>query len=287
MTSLEDQLKRRTTVPTSHYDFEQLADIYNQTRVDYIVPMPMNAKRMMEYVYNYDVDLDVSVVALNGDRQEVGIGMVGLREDRVWLTRLGVLPLSRGLKMGQYLMESMLERAAEGGAKHAQLEVIVGNDPAHGLFVKLGFEDVRKLLIIRRPPGKIEQNDAYETADIRMMADGEVPFYLEQRDPYASWVEETPSLLNAGRLQGMIVTMPDGQTGWVIFQKLPFQLTHIVLSPASQYMMEVMLYHIHRAHPMHDTKVENMLPESVAWQAYQNIGYFEVFARTEMYLTLG
>lgn len=31
-------------IPTSQFTIEQLTAIYNQTRVDYLVPMPMNAK---------------------------------------------------------------------------------------------------------------------------------------------------------------------------------------------------------------------------------------------------
>jgi len=57
----------RSVVSASEYTFAALAQIYNQGRVDYIVPMPMNARRMEEYVRYYDVALDASVVMLNGD----------------------------------------------------------------------------------------------------------------------------------------------------------------------------------------------------------------------------
>ena len=50
-------------VPASQYTYQQLADVYNQTRIDYIVPMPMNAKRMQEYIDHYDLDLDNSIIA--------------------------------------------------------------------------------------------------------------------------------------------------------------------------------------------------------------------------------
>ena len=42
-------------IPVSRFTYEQLAAIYNQTRVDYMVPMPMNAARLAEYITTYDV----------------------------------------------------------------------------------------------------------------------------------------------------------------------------------------------------------------------------------------
>src|SRR2546423_6025746 len=90
-----------TGVAASAYNFDTLAEIYNQARVDYIVPMPMNGKRMAEYVHNYDVDLDMSLIACNTDGEPCGLIMAGLRRDRSWVTRLGVIPHKRRAHVGQ------------------------------------------------------------------------------------------------------------------------------------------------------------------------------------------
>jgi hypothetical protein len=45
-------------IPASQFTLDELTGIYNQTRVDYMVPMPMNAARLAEYISVYDVDLD-------------------------------------------------------------------------------------------------------------------------------------------------------------------------------------------------------------------------------------
>jgi ribosomal protein S18 acetylase RimI-like enzyme len=276
----------RVAIPASRYDNQGLADIYNESRVDYIVPMPMNARRMAEYVNHYDIDLDASVVALNEEGLEIGLGMLGMRGERGWITRLGVLPHRRGHKVGQYLMERMLESAAAAGAKRVQLEVIVGNDPARRLFEKLGFKETRELMIVRRPPGAPQANADFDAATVETIADEDIPLVLEEREPGASWVEETPSLLHAGGLRGHRVTLPSGETGWAIFQRTPFQLTHFVFSPGkSDEMNAALLYHVHKAYPMLDTKVENVPTDHATWTAYQRLGYIEVFRRTEMLLT--
>ena len=75
-------------LPASAFTYEELTAAYNHTRVDYIVPMPMNAARLREYVETYDIDMNASVVAVDGT-EILGLSMLGLRADRAWITRLG------------------------------------------------------------------------------------------------------------------------------------------------------------------------------------------------------
>lgn len=279
--------KQRYIVPAKEFSFEQLADVYNQARVDYIVPMPMNAKRMSEYVHNYDIALDGSYVSYNSQNLSTGIGMLGIRDQRGWITRLGVIPQRREKGIGQYLMESMLQYASDQGCTLVQLEVIVGNDPARHLFEKLGFEVTRDLMIIRRPPGIPETNVNYDAYEVRDIAHDQFAELLPQRQDKPSWVEESASLLNTGRLSGYHVTAPSGEKGWVLFQRSPFQLQHIVFSEADNTaLVRAMLYIVHSRNAMQDTKVENVPVSDPLWNAYKASGYVEVFRRTEMVLDL-
>lgn len=289
ITSRHDQdaapLPSHSAVPASRYTFDQLAEIYNQARVDYIVPMPMNGRRMAEYINYYDIDLDASVVALNSDNEEIGVGMLGLRDDRAWITRLGVLPHRRGYKAGQYIMEQMLEQARIRNTRLVQLEVIFGNKPAYSLFRKMGFEDTRELLVIRRPPGKPAESPVCEAATIERIARDDIPTLLETREPGTSWLKENSSLLNTGQLYGLKATLPDGESGWIIYQRAPFQLAHLVFSPGiTPAAGEALLYHLHKDHPMQDTKVENLPLDHPSWPIFQKMGYFEAFRRVEMFL---
>ena len=273
--------------PASEYSDKQLADIYNQARVDYIVPMPMNGKRMREYIDNYDIDLDLSIVAINPQGIEAGIGMLGVRGNRSWITRLGVVPNNRGLHLGQFLMDELIQKSIEIGITSIQLEVIVGNEPALRLFQKLGFEETRELVIVRRPPSEFVEVERFESATAIVMDQHDISFYLEQREAGASWVEETPSLLNGGKLNGITVTLTDGREGWIVFQRSPFQLSHIVFCDTQDVtLLQTLLYQVHKSYPMQDTKVENVPSTHHTWAAFQAFGYLEVFRRTEMVLNL-
>lgn len=278
----------REAVAASNYTVDELAEVYNQARVDYIVPMPMNGKRMNEYIRNYDIDLNASVVVNTPGGEPLGIGMVAFREDRAWITRLGITPASRGKRMGQFVMEVLIAQAATHHCRTVQLEVIVGNDPALQLFEKLGFVEKRRLLVIRRPPGKLEVDETMcAGCEATELYDAQIPYYLEQREPDVAWLEETPSLLNTKSLRGIEVTLADGEKGWLIFQRSPFQLTHFVFSPdPSPQMARALLYQVHSTYPMQDTKVENLPVDHSTWAAFQAFGYFEAFRRIEMTLDL-
>lgn len=276
-------IQERDTLPASFYDADALAAIYNESRIDYIVPMPMNGRRMADYIRHHDVDLDASIITVNGQGDETGIGMLGRRDTRAWITRLGVMPSQRGQKLGQYLMEKLLESAILCGARRVQLEVIMGNEPAYRLFRKFGFEDTRELLVIRRPPGILAADAALDNLRVTPIAVNEMISRLQTRTDAPSWIEETPSLMNAGGLYGLEIETPAQQTAWIVFQRTPFQLTHMVLGSAcDQDTARALLYHVHRMFPMQDTKVENIPADGPAWGAYQQMGYMEVFRRIEM-----
>ena len=274
-------------VPTSQYNFTELADIYSRAREDYIVPMPMNARRMEDYVTAYDVDLASSFVAMDTEDGEInGICMLGVRDDKTWITRLGVIPDRRRRRSGLFLMEAEIEASQRLGKDFVQLEVIKGNDPAHRLFTKLGFEVTRELLVIRRPPGAVDPSLVPEMT-IEPIEGEKVFHLLEKREAGAAWTEQTASLRNAGKMLGLCVTLPDGEEGWIVFQKTAFQLSHFVFAPdISDAMMSALLAAVHTTYNMQDTKVENVPVLHPTWQAYQKFGYVVAFGRIEMLLAL-
>lgn len=278
----------RYVVPTRAFTFDALADIYNQARVDYIVPMPMNGKRMAEYVQYYDVSLDGSFVSFNREQQETGIGMLGLRGQRGWITRLGVLPDRREKHIGSYLMESMIDYAISTGVTQMQLEVILGNMPAHRLFLKLGFEEVRELIVVRRPPSRLKTDVLYpRRADIEEIPEHEIPSLLTQRADRPTWLDENASLLNTGALRGYRIMPPTDQPAWVIFQRQPFQLAHFAFGGTHHTDSLIgIMRHIHSEFAMQDTKIENLPVDSPVWPVLQNVGYLEVFRRIEMFMRI-
>jgi hypothetical protein len=137
-------------LPASQYTIEELTNAYNQTRVDYMVPMPMNAARLAAYIKTYDVDMERSWVAID-DNEILGLAMLGVRPGRTWVTRLGVLPVRRRRGTGEALTLALLEGTRQLGRPLSILEVIKGNFPAHQLFLKVSMRHASCLYCVAHP----------------------------------------------------------------------------------------------------------------------------------------
>lgn len=284
--SAQDAISPVRLVPACRFTYEELVAAYNQTRVDYIVPMPMNATRLREYVHTYDVDMAASVVAVE-DEQILGLAMLGVRPERTWITRLGVLPVKRRRGIGQLLMEHLVAYSRRLGVPYVTLDVIKDNDPAYYLFLKLGFYDVRELLVVRRPPGPPAMHvDSYSC---EALDGGQAIELLHQRCDVPSWLNETASLVNGGDLAALRVELANGDRGWLVYQMTIFQLSRLVMQTEAGEPHRValaLLHALHKRHPTLDTKTENLPADSPYWPAMQEMGYLESFRRIEMHLDL-
>jgi ribosomal protein S18 acetylase RimI-like enzyme len=269
-------------VSASRFSLKELTTIYNQTRVDYLVPMPMNIAKMTEYIHVYDIDLESSFVAMH-EGQMFGLGMLGVRSGRAWITRLGVLPTSRRHGAGGALMVALLEAAERSGIRFTMLEVIKNNAPAHRLFLKLGFCEAGELLILRRPPGP---PSAYPFGSVQWLTRPDVLALLETRPGLPPWTNQTESLHNATDIFGLKVTLDDGAYGWLAFQRGRYVLARFVMQteqgdPAT--VGRALLAHLHDKYFDLDTQTENIPVNDPHLPAFYEMGYVESFRRIEMY----
>jgi len=284
--TLDDDLPPLELRLASEFSIEALVDIYNQTRMDYIVPMPMNAARLEEYIHTYDVRLEYSAVAVS-DGQVLGLSMLGVRPRHTWVTRLGVIPVLRRRGTGESLMRHHIDSSLALGVDYVTLDVIKNNVPAHRLFKKLGFEENRELLILRRPPGypKIEIEPYTATW---LEQDGAIEL-LQRRRERPSWLTENESLINGGNLYALKVDLSDGSNGWLAYQKTIFQLGRLVVQTEAgepPRVARALAHALHTHHPLLDTKTENFPVDDPHLPGLQDVGYIESFRRIELRLDL-
>jgi len=271
-------------IPANQFTLQELTDLYNQTRVDYLIPMPMNAARLQDYLLTYDVVLQHSLVAALPDGELLGVAMLGLRPNRVWITRLGVLPSTRRHGAGRALMTGLLREAEKIGQPFAMLEVIKNNTPAHQLFLSLGFRQVSELLILRRPP--ILPPPDPPVADAQRLERAECLALLRRAQGFRPWTNQPESLLHAENIAGLHVTLPDGSRGWLVYQRQKFTLTRFIYQtergdPAA--VAAAFLAHLHHQYPRLDTQVENVRTDDPHLPAFYALGYLEAFRRLEMW----
>lgn len=269
-------------ISASRFSIDELTAIYNQTRVDYMVPMPMNAARLREYIELYDVDLERSLVALEGEVMR-GVAMLGVRADRTWITRLGVIPTTRRTGVGEALMRGLLEQSDQLKIDFVMLEVIKNNTPAHRLFLKLGFYEVGELLVMRRAPGHppepviadARRLERYEALDLVGYDRGTQP-----------WTNQSESMAHGRDIFGMRLTLADGSTGWIAYQREKFLLSHFIYKTESgdpAAMAYAFLSHLHNQYPRLDTHIENIQANDPHLPGFYKMGYVESFRRIEMW----
>jgi GNAT superfamily N-acetyltransferase len=269
--------------PADRFTFEELTEAYNQTRVDYVVPMPMNVAKLREYARVYDVSLGHSAVAV-GDDLMLGLGMLGVRQGRCWITRLGVLPYGRRLGIGTALMSALTEQAEAYKLPQVWLEVIKGNDPAHRLFHRFGFVETRELIVARRPPLAEVAPPPCQIERVTTLDHEEAIILLSHRHKRPNWLNETETMQNVHNLSGLLVETKGGGRGWVTYHAGLLQLTRIIVEVAAGEPADVtatILHILHQRHKRQDAIAENV-PDDEQWAGFEQAGYFDSFRRIEM-----
>jgi N-acetylglutamate synthase-like GNAT family acetyltransferase len=246
--------------------------------------MPMNVTRLKEYTRVYDVDVKSSCVAVNG-KTMMGIGMLGVREGRGWITRLGVLPSGRRQGTGSAIMSGLLEQASRHNADTVWLEVIKGNKPAHQLFHKYGFTETWELIVARRPPNtEINQAVLKKVKRVTTLDHEEAIILLSHRQEQPNWLNQTESLQNVRNLSALLVELHNGGRGWVTYHAGLLQLTRIIVEVTlgdKTEVTEAILHVLHQRHKRQDAIAENLRVDE-KWIGFQRVGYFDSFRRIEM-----
>jgi len=273
-------------IPAEQFTMQELTELYNQTRVDYMVPMPMNASRLGEYVRDFDIDLARSCVAQAGDGQMLGLCMLGVRQNRVWITRLGVLPSTRRSGVGSTLIDCMLENAHSLGIEEVQLEVIKNNAPAYNLFLCKNFTETGEYLVFRRAP---HSTPGMSLGTVNWLNRNEALGILQSYPNHLTWINALESMQNAPDIEGLRLGLPNGSEGWLVFRNTKFTLrstlSHLVIHTEKGDSTEVgtqLLLNLHIQYPHHDTYAENIHISDPHLPALRALGYFENFSRIEM-----
>ena len=273
-------------IPADAFTIQELTDLYNQTRVDYLVPMPMNADRLNEYVKDFDVDLHQSCVACDTNGQVLGLSMLGFRHQTAWITRLGVLPAARRTGAGSALMNSMLANAEKLGAKETHLEVIRNNEPAYKLFLKNGFVEKDTYLVMRHAPRPIT---ASMHGEVTWLNFDEALEKLASYPHHLTWINACESMHNSPNTEGLHIRLPNGDSGWLVYRNTKFTLrstlSHLIMHTEQGDAEEVgiqLLSYLHTHYPHHDTYAENIHEKDRHLPAFQSLGYFTNFSRVEM-----
>ena len=137
-------------LPATVLDWSGLVKLFNAGFAEYLVPMQMDDSGLREHVAINGIDLDCSRIAV--EEEAVAFVLIGLRRAAAWVGGMGTVPSRRGCGLGERVLFAGIEAARDRGCRTVFLEVIEANEPAIGLYRKLGFAPVRELLVWSLPP---------------------------------------------------------------------------------------------------------------------------------------
>lgn len=143
------QTREITIQPASDVPLPELVRALNLAYSDYYVPISHTPASFEKLVAYESIRLSSSAAAMTGSTV-IGMGLLGVRGSRGWIGGVGVVPQYRTQGIGRMVMEFLIRQGRALDLQRLQLEVITQNITAHRLYLSLGFEDQRKLLVLYR-----------------------------------------------------------------------------------------------------------------------------------------
>lgn len=130
--------------PASNRSNAELAALFTAGYEGYYMPLAIDEAAFSYMAATWDYDLGESLIAADAGA-DVGLCMLAVRGEDAWIGGVGIVAGRRGEGIGKELMRAAEENARARGVKRLWLEVLVQNEPAIGLYEKLGYEHVREL----------------------------------------------------------------------------------------------------------------------------------------------
>jgi ribosomal protein S18 acetylase RimI-like enzyme len=269
--------------PASKLAFEDVLAAFNAGYEGYLVPVNLNIEQFQTHLVNNDIDLDASCVAKAGT-EVVGVVLLGRRDSRAWVGGIGVIPAYRNHGVGRRLMEALLDAARASKLASVQLEVIVGNDNAYHLYQKIGFQTLRRLLILERAPAPTTENHL----QVETISPVEALSHYERLHTVPNaWQRERESLLkSADKMSGWVVTHNGQVSAYGVGIIQSENIRWFDLAASDRDALYGLLTHVHRQHSHATAHLVNLGEDDPVWSALSPLGYREVMSQWEMQLAL-
>ncbi len=134
-------------IAAAQLSLENLTFVLNHAYADYYLPIWMDTAQFQQMCEAEDVDLQASVVAMDGDAP-VGIALLARRGDRGWVSGVGVRPGWRRQGIARQLLRQVQTKARQLGLRILRLEVLFQNVAGAALYQQLGFRYERDLFVL-------------------------------------------------------------------------------------------------------------------------------------------
>ena len=268
---------------------EQLTDAFNRGYEGYLVPVNLQPEQLAGHVAQNDLDLAQSVVAWEGDGT-VGVGMFGVRGKLGWIGGIGVAVSHRQHGIGRGMMHYLIGNAHNLKLETVMLEVISGNDRAKALYDSLGFETLRRLLILEYTPNTAPNFIPDPLMTIQQMNLKEALSYYAPFHPIRNpWQRTRESLSRLAAEIPAWLAYYDGKPVAYVIANVGgkgIQMIDLAFSPGYAEIMRGLVIDLHSQQPDAPVRITNLGEDDPAWPILAELGYCETLSQVEMLLPI-
>jgi GNAT superfamily N-acetyltransferase len=269
-------------VSTATISLFDLAQLLTESYQGYYVPLRMTEEQLHHHVVHYNIDLERSRLALL-DGQPVGLGFLGMREQRGWIGGLGVIAPQRRQGIARQIMFELLETAYRLGLSQIQLEAITLNAPAIALYEELGFTKQRTLHIIEGQP-----QGEWVAEVIEVEPQAALERYTDLHGVSNPWQRERVALERLTELSRAFALHHNGAImAYVmgIFEQDALRFFDMGCLPNRPNHLRRVILHLHSLYPFAKGGVVNLPEEDAAWAVLFPLGYKPILSQYEMLLS--
>lgn len=269
----------------STLDMASIADIFTRGYEGYIVPVNLNEDQMRAHIERYHIDLSLSRIAYVDD-ELVGIGFLGKRELSGWIGGVGVVKAYRRQGIGKTMMLAMADLAREAGMTDIYLEYIKGNDGAGTMYKKLGYETLRRLLIVEsNQPPTLTPPSTFDIIEVDFQQ--ALDYHDQFHQKPLPWQRQVASLRSCPPMTKGWLAQHDGKTvGYMvgITTDTALAIFDMTYDGDSQDSITALLAHVHQADMT--ARLVNLGEDDPVWEMMSKLGYQETMSQYEMRLIL-
>ncbi|MEO8612662.1 MAG: GNAT family N-acetyltransferase [Chloroflexota bacterium] len=280
-----------TVAPIADDQFDTVLQAFNEGYEGYVVPFHLEAPQLQGHITSGNIDLSASRMAFDEGRS-IGIVLIGIRGQRGWVGGVGVNKAWRGKGIGRQLMQSLIASARERGLSALQLEVIEGNTAAHNLYLSLGFQNTRHLLILDRLFMSPDESTSPTDTGLKIAsippADA-LPYTTAFHARPNPWQREPESLSPQTARFSAWTALRDGKIVACTIANAGeknIQWVDIGCKTGEENALQALIAFVHAQYPQAIGRMVNLPDDDPVWPVLSALGYTESLAQYEMHLTL-
>ncbi len=150
--------------PVAECASAEVAEALTRSFEGYVVPLRFTPQAYERRFRGEDLDPFASRI-YERDGAPAGVVLIARRGWTCRVAAMGLVPGLRGAGVGRQVMAEAIAEARARGQRTMVLEVVEGNAPAVGLYTRLGFRSIRRLVGFRWEPPALEVPEPCEEMD--------------------------------------------------------------------------------------------------------------------------